>query len=170
MRFVRVKSAPELLQKGEHVIDEPNFRDEVDACQKKKPRRPVMSINYLRELVQAIGDKYIGETFNALTAVNVSNFKGTPCENAEQAHATIVNLFKQHYPSMFDAYVEYGLKHRPNGTNLVYFLGPRNQVSSFIKMGFEEVLLKDLNKPKKTVGIPAITNEEAAAKNQETVV
>jgi hypothetical protein len=62
---------------------------------------------------------------------------------------------------MFDAYVEYEIKNRPMGTNLIYFLGEPSLAVTFIRMGFHEVLEKDL-KPKKVVGKPAITNEEAA--------
>lgn len=164
MRFVRVNLAPKTLQKGEFIIEAPNFLEEVKSCEKKRPRNHVMSINYLRELVALIGAKYVGETFNPLIDVNVSHYKGTPCENAEQAHEIIVKLFKQFYPRMFDAYVEYHLKLRPSGTNLVYYYGPPSQVSAFIKMGFDEVLEKDLNKSKKVVGKPAITDEEALNK------
>lgn len=168
MRFVRVKLAPKVLQKGEYLIDEPNFLAEVQGCEKKRPRNHTMSINYLRELVAAVGSKYVGETFNALTDVNVSSFKGIPCENMEQAHEILVKLFKQCYPQIFDAYVEYHLKRRPNGTNLVYFYGAPAQAVAFVNLGFEEVLEKDL-KPKKVVGKPAITNEEAA-NNPEPMV
>jgi len=158
-----------MLQKGEYVINEPSFLDEVQLCERKRPRNHVMSINYLREVVAAIGFKYIGDTFNPITDVNVISAKGVPCETVEQSHEIIVKLFKQHFPRIFDAYVEYHVKRRPNGTNLIYFLGSPAQAVEFIKMGFDEVLEKDLNKSKKVVGKPAITDEEAA-NNQEPVV
>ena len=151
MRFVRVKTAPEQLQKGEFVIEAPSFLEEVMTCENKRPRNHVMSINYLREVVATIGFKYVGETFNPLTDVNISNYKGTPCEDTKQSHETIVRLFKEFYPRIFDAYVEYHIKRRPNGTNLIYFLGAPVQAVAFVNLGFEEILEKNLNKTKKII-------------------
>lgn len=172
MQFVRVKTAPVELRKDEYVIGVPTFLDEVRACFKKRPRSNTMSINYLRELVAAVGARYLSEDFNALTDVNVANFKGTPCASEGQANEILLKLFKQQYPKALDAFVEYHLKQRPNGTRTVYYLGDGAQAGAFLKFGLQEVLLKDLyknEKPKKTVGKPAITQEEADNKS-ETVV
>ena len=169
MRFVRVRVMPKELQKGQCVIESPMFYDEIESCDKKKPRNNLASVNYLREVIAAVGSKYIGDTFNPITDVNVSYAKGLQVESTEQTHEILLSLFRRYYPKMFDAYIEYHLKNRPDGTNLVFFLGEPSQVNAFIRLGFQEVLEKDLL-PKKKVGKPAITNEEAAAEKSESVV
>jgi hypothetical protein len=131
-----------------------------------------MSINYLRELVAACGARYLLDDFNALTDVNVANFKGTPCTTEEEANDILLKIFKQKYPRMLDAFVEHHIKSRPNGTRVVYDLGGGAQAGVYLKLGFQEVLLKDLykdEKPKKVVGKPAITKEEAANKSESVV-
>jgi hypothetical protein len=174
MIFVRVKKKPTELKADEFVIDAPNFLSDIENASVKKPNSNIMSINYLRQLVSDIGQKYVGQEFNALTDVNVAHFKGIPCETAEQAHEILQKLFRQNYPKMLNSYVEYHIKRRPNGTRIIYFLGSPAQVEPFLNLGFQEVLEKDLEKfmgtkPKKIVGKPAISDEEAAKKN-ETVV
>lgn len=171
MIFVRVKKKPTELKSDEFIINSPSFIEDIKESLVKKPINNLMSVNYLRQLVSDIGTKYIGPDFDALTQVNVANFKGTPCDTPEIAHETIKNLFKQSYPKMFDAYIEYHIKHRPNGTRVVYYLGSGAYVEPFLRLGFEEVLEKDLDKilggkPKKVVGKPAITDKEAADKNE----
>lgn len=174
MIFVRVKKKPSELKNDEYVIPAPDFLEDIKNCSVKKPSNNIMSVNYLRSLVGDIGRKYVGQEFNALTDVNVSLYKNTPCDTPEEAHAIIQKLFKQTYPSMLDSFVEYHIKNRPTGTRVIYFLGSGAQCTPFLKLGFEEVLEKDLDKllgtkPKKVVGKPAITDEDANKKN-ETVV
>jgi hypothetical protein len=172
MQFVRVNKAPEELKKGEFVISSPDFMPEVESCHHKRPRNDVMSINYLRELVAAVGAKYLPETFNALTDVNVANFKGTPCKTQVEANEILLRLFKKEYPAALDAYIEYYIKRRPTGTNTIFYLGSGDQAAIFLKLGFQEVLAKDFykeEKPKKTVGKPAITNKEASEKSEPVV-
>ena len=166
MRFVRVKKVPSDLRKGEHVIVAPIFITEIEACKNKKPRNDAMTVHYLRELVATIGLKYMDETFDAMREVNIANYKGVPCENTEKTNEILISMFKQVAPKILGAYVAYHLKRRPNGTNLVYFLGDSAYNKVFLDAGFEEVLEKNLDvirgdKPKKVVGKPAITNEEA---------
>jgi hypothetical protein len=174
MIFIRVKKKPAELKADEYVIEAPDFMEDIKNCTVRKPQNNVMSLNYLRQLVSDIGQKYVGPEFDALTQVNIANFKGTPCESLEQANETLKKLFTQSFPKMFDAFNEYHIKHRPNGTRVVYYLGSGAHVEPFLRLGFEEVLEKNLDKvlggkPKKVVGKPAITDEEATIKN-ETVV
>lgn len=171
MRFVRVREKPQSLNNGEYVIEAPTFLNEVLSCSKKKPRNGVMSINYLRELVSAVGLKYLPETFNPLTDVNVSSFRGVPCSSDDEANRKLIQLFKRSFPDALDAYVDFHIKNRPNGTHTIYFLGGGQYSSVFLKNGFHEVLLKDLkseDKPKKVVGKPAVT--EKVSEKTDTVV
>lgn len=160
LKFVRVKTAPTELKKGEYVISEPNFVPEIAACKKKKPRSKIMTTNYLREIVATIGMKYADEDFNALIHVNISQYVGSPCGTDSQTNDVVVKLFEKQYPQMLDNFVSYHIKQRPHGTNTIYFLGRPYSVAPFIANGIEEVLEKDL-KEKKVVGKPAVTNEEA---------
>ena len=174
MIFVRVKKKPSELKEDEFIVPAPDFLDDIKNCSVRKPVNNIMSVNYLRSLIADIGQKYIGQTFNALTDVNVAPYKNTPCGTAEEAHEIVQKLFRQSYPTMLDSFVEYHIKKRPAGTRVIYFLGSGAQSAPFLKLGFEEVLEKNLDKvlgtkPKKVVGKPAITNKEANEKN-ETVV
>lgn len=174
MQFVRVKTVPTELRKDEYVVEAPTFLSEVQACFHKRPRTNAMSINYLRELVVACGAKYLSDdpTFNPMTEVNVADFKNTPCTTEEEANDILLKIFRKKYPRMLDAFVEHHIKSRPNGTRTVYFLGDGSQVGILLKMGFQEVLLKDLykeEKPKKTLGKPIPTKEEVERKS-DTVV
>ena len=172
MQFVRVKEVPVELRKGEYVVEAPTFIDEVRACFHKRPRNNSMSINYLRELVAAVGARYLPEDFNPLTDVNVANFKGTPCTTEGEANEILLKLFKQKYPRALDAFVEHHVKRRPDGTRTIYFLGDGTQAGVFLKHGLQEVLLKDLykdEKPKKVVGKPIPTKEEVALKSETMV-
>jgi hypothetical protein len=167
MRFVRVKKAPAELKKDEYVIPAPSFLPEVKDCTKKCPRNGTMTINYLRELIARVAYVYAPADFDPMTTINVSYFKGTPCSTEEEANEILLRIFTQQYTPMLDAFVATRLKMRPSGTRLVYFLGTGLQLTSFLKLGFEEVLEKDLDKPKKTVGRPAITKEEAEKQKEE---
>lgn len=174
MIFVRVKKVPAELRADEYVINAPSFLEDVKNAPVKRPTNHIISVNYLRQVISDIGNKYIGPTFNALTDVNVSSYKGTPCENNQQVEETLQKLFKQTYPKMFDAYVEYHIKLRPTGTRVIYYLGSGAYVEPFLRLGFEEILEKDLDKligskPRKVVGKPAITDEDAAKKNEIVV-
>lgn len=149
MLFCFVKETPTDLDKDEYVINAPSFMDEVVACQKKKPRSNNMTANYIREIVQMIGVKYIGPDFSSITDVNISSFINSPCNSEIEAHESIMRLFKQQYPQMLDAYVKRHLKSRPFGTRFVYYLGSHDQAGVFLEHGFEQVLEKEVVKNKK---------------------
>lgn len=169
MRFVRVKKAPAELKKDEYVVQAPSFLQEIKDCAKKCPRNGTMTINYLRELIARVGSVYSPEDFNPITSVNVSYFKGTPCSTEEEANDILLKIFSTQFTPMLDAYVAHHLKQRPSGTKLVYFLGNGSQVAPFIKLGYEEVLEKDLDKTKKIIGKPAITKEAAEKQKEDQV-
>lgn len=164
--FVRVKKIPEDLSKDEFVIATPHFHDFVEAAVLKKPKSGVTTVNYLREMISSIGLKYIGEDFDAMREVNVSYHKGRPFSSLEDVNAILVDLFDKHFPDMLDAFVEYHIVKRPKGVKVIYFLGSSDYTSKFLDHGVHEILERDLDKllgkkPKKIVGKPAITNEEA---------
>lgn len=136
--FKIVESAPEKLKKGEYVVEAPNFRAEVAQCQRKKPRTNTLSRNYLREIVATIGDKYLGEDFDAIRQINITPYIDTPADTDEIVHNTVVKMFSVYYPKVFDAYIEHHLKNRPFGTELVYFTGNFGQTGKFTELGFHQ--------------------------------
>lgn len=166
-RFVRVQLAPKYLQEGECVIHQPDFYQEIAACDSKRPRSGLLTPNYLREIVAVIGNKYVGEDFDAMRAVNVSQFRGVPCSSNVDLNKLLIKLFYEQYPQMMRLAVEYQLKSRPSGTKLIYFTGDSHLATVFVDNGLDEVLFEDLEE-KKPVGKPAITDEEAAAIKNHT--
>jgi len=173
-KFVIVKESPKELEKNCFVIEAPNFLKEIKSCDSKKPKTKVLSSNYLRSLVGAVGDTYADEEFSAITSVTVSKFKGVPCETDEQVENALVALFSRDYPKMFDLYVNHHIKKRPHGTKLIYFLGDFKQSSMFFENGIDQIKIKDVdvylgNKEKKSVGKPAKTDEEIANNSDNMV-
>ena len=80
--------------------------------------------------------------------------------------AILVNLLRNEYPAVFDRYLDSKIKNRPMNTKLIYFVGDFNSTGPFYKNGLDVLEAKDLEsfltgKPKKVVGKPAITKEEA---------
>lgn len=171
-KFVVVNKAPEKVDKDCVVIGEPDFYSEIEQTDAKRPKSNEITTNYLREILAKIGNKYVGEEFNAMTDVNVSKFRGRPCSTHKQVHQAVYEALERSYPKMFDKYVEYQIKNRPFGTKLVYFVGDRRHCSKFFEYGLDEVKQKDipvvLGKAKKqAVGKPAVTDEEV--KTQDSV-
>lgn len=146
MIFCRVKKAPASLNKDEYIIPAPDFKEQIAACEKKRPKTGTMTINYLRELIASTGMKYKGDDFDPIREVNVSPYKGIPCENIDKINEELIRVFSEQYPAMLDAYVEYYIKNRPHGTRVIYYLGGPEQNGTFLKMGFEQVLERDLSK------------------------
>jgi hypothetical protein len=162
---------PDSLDKGCIVINAPTFLDEIRKSVRKKPRSNTLTTNYLREIVAAVADRYADESFNALTSVNVSPFKGAPCgDDDTKTQEAIFKIFTASYPQMFDKYVAFHIKHRPIGTKLIYFLGDFKQSAEFFVHGIDQIKEEDVpaylgHKKKKVVGKPAVTDDQI---NQES--
>ena len=158
-KYVRVDAAPEQLNKDCIVIYGPDYTSEIRTCSKKKPRDGLTTVNYLKEVVAAIGDKYFGEDFNALIGVNYSRFRGLPFSNARDIDEIIKKLFKHSVPEATDCYMDYHIKHRPHGTKLIYFVGDHLETGAFSLNGIDEIKPKEVNvylglENKKIVGKP----------------
>jgi hypothetical protein len=169
-KFLVVKNPPQNLEKNEYVIDEPDFYTEIRATKSKKPKSNQLTVNYLRELVAAVGQKYLGETFDALRTINVSKYVGIPCNSEEEVHNVLIKAFETQHPELLLAYVEHCFRHRPSGTNFIYYSGNPKYATKLVELGYEQVDEKELDslktgKPKKIVGKPAITAEQAASLN-----
>lgn len=168
-KFVVVDKAPETLEKGELVISAPNFMEQVLANAKKQPRNGLIAVNHVREILQSIGVKYDPE-LNSMR-IKLAGYVGVPFKNNDELSAIIVRILKAEYPSVFEKALDYDLKNRPLGTKLIYYVGNFKGTTAFFKHGIDNIDESDVEsymtgKPKKTVGKPAITNEEAKERGQ----
>lgn len=173
-KFVITQSPPENLEKNEYVIGRPDFSEFIAASRNKKPKSNVMTVNYFRELISAIGQRYLGENFDAMTAINASRYVGSPCDSEEKVHEVLVKAFETQCPQLLLAFVHDSFKRRPRGTSLIYYTGNPRFSTKLVELGLEQVSAKELTeeksgKAKKVVGKPAITNEAAAALNRDDV-
>lgn len=163
-KFVVVKQAPETLEKGEMVIRQPDFMEQIIANQKKAPKHKQTAINHLREVLNSIGQKY-DQDMNVFK-IKLVNYEGLPVNDNNDISAVVVRILRTEYPAMFDRYLDHELKNRPLNTKLIYYVGNFSTTGPFYKAGVDLIEESDVEsymtgKPKKTVGKPAITKEEA---------
>lgn len=171
-KFVVVDKAPETLEKGELVISSPAFMEQILANAKKQPRNGLIAVNHVREILQSIGVKYDSE-LNSMR-IKLAGYVGVPFKNNDELSAVIVRILRTEYPSIFEKVLDYDLKNRPLGTKLIYYVGNFKGTTAFFKHGIDNIDESDVEsymtgKPKKTVGKPAITNEEAKERGQSAV-
>ena len=169
-KFLVTKSAPKSLQENEYVIGEPDFYEQIHQCKAKKPKSAQMTVNYLREVIAAVGQRYIGEEFDTLRSINASKFVGVPCTTDKEVHDVLVKAFESQYPKMLLAYVFDCFKQRPSRANLIYYTGNPAYCTKLVELGWQQVSQKEFDnemsgKSKKIVGKPAITAENAALLN-----
>lgn len=164
--FVRVRELPVTLEKGEFSIPAVSFLNFIEANKLKMPKGGLVTTNYLREIISSVGLEYIGEEFDPTREINLVHFKGRPFASNMDVNNLLIELFEKEYPTMLRKFVEYHIKKRPQGTNMIYYKGHPKYATVFLEYGIHEILERDLDKhlgkkPKKVVGKPAITNEEA---------
>ena len=171
-KFLVTSVAPKQLKQHEYVIDYPNFYSEISSCKLKKPKSEQITINYLREVVAAVCQKYLGKDFDVLRSINVSKFVGAPYNTEKDVHDVLIKIFENQCPELIHAYVQACFKQRPSGTNLIYYTGNPNFCTKLLELGYEQISKKEfenLDKPKKIVGKPAISNEQANILNEDIV-
>jgi hypothetical protein len=166
-KFVVVKRAPEQLEKGEIVINPPDFIEEIQLNSRRAPRLKQTGVSHLREILNTIAEKYDQE-MNTMK-FKLVNYEGIAYADDAELNAIILRILQNERPSVFDSYLDHQIKSRPTNTKLVYFLGSFNSTSPFYKNGLDLLEEKDIEsymtgKPKKVVGKPAITKEEAENK------
>jgi hypothetical protein len=167
-KFIVVKEAPKTLEKGEIVIGQPDFMDEILANVKKAPKHKLTGISHLREVLTSIGQKY-DQDMNVFK-IRLINYEGLPFKDNDELSVIVNRILKNEYPVVFDKYLDYKLKQRPMNTKLIYYVGDFTTTGPFYKAGLDLIEEKDVEsymtgKPKKIVGKPAITDEEAKTNN-----
>lgn len=157
-KYVR-SGIPKHLNKDCIVIHGPDYTEQIAACKKKRPRNGLTTVNYLKEVIAAIGDKYFGEDFNAVIGIKYSRFRGLPFENDGDVDEIVKRILQRSYPEATDRFMDYHIKHRPHGTKLIYFTGDHLETGAFALNGIDEIQPKEVNvylglEKKKTVGKP----------------
>jgi hypothetical protein len=163
-KFVLVKELPETLNKGEVAITEPNFMPEILQNMRKAPRVKNTAINHLREILNSIAVKY--DQSMDVMRIRLHNYEGVPYSDDADLHKIIIKILSSEYPVVLEKYLDYQIKSRPMGTKLVYFSGALSACTPFYNNGLDLIEEKDVDsylsgKPKKVVGKPAITKEQA---------
>src|SRR5665213_2568055 len=110
-KFVVVKQAPETLEKGEIVIGQPDFMDQIVANIKKAPKHKRTAINHLREVLTSIAEKYDQEM--NVFKIRLLNYEGITFNTNEDFSVILVRLLKNECPKVFDKVLDFQLKNRP---------------------------------------------------------
>lgn len=165
-KFVVVDKAPEKMGKGEIVIDPPSFMTEIEQNIRKAPKSGQTGINHLREILQSIANNYDQDM--DVMRIRLFNYEGLPFKDNNELHTIILRILSNEYPKVLEKHLDKQIKSRPIGTKLVYYTGSFNSTSPFYQNGLDLLEQKDLEsfltgKPKKVVGKPAVTKQEAEA-------
>jgi hypothetical protein len=170
-KFTVVSKAPAAVEKGELVLGQPDFMEQIVANQKKAPRNHLTAVNHMREILQTISTKY-DQNLNAMR-IRLVGYTGVPFKDNTELSAILVRILRAEYPQIFEKVLDYELKNRPTNTKLIYYVGNSSDTGPFTKNGIDGIDEKDLEsfltgKPKKVVGKPAVTDEEARAHGKNT--
>jgi hypothetical protein len=164
-KFVIVDKVPAELRKNEHVIEMPSFLEEIRlASARNLNKKGQVSPSFLRSIASMIAINYDKE-FDPLRHLKAHDYDGVGYENEQDLSKIVLAALERDYPAIFDRYLEHKIKNRPFGTKVIYFVGPHSKSSVFYAHGIDSLDVKDVDtflglKPKKTVGKPAVTNEQ----------
>lgn len=136
-KFVIVKEAPKVLSKEEYVVRVPGFLEEVRANKGREPRGGLTAVNHLRGIVATIGAKY-DPTLTAWTVTPV-DYEGRPYTNDHELADIVREMLYTQHPQVFHAAIDYQIRQRPHGTKLIYFIGPLDLSTSFIRNGIDRI-------------------------------
>lgn len=153
-KFVRVQEVPATLTKSDFVISGPDFLHEIQTCSKRRGNSSTIGMNYLRDILDIIGQKYLGPEFNVIRAFNLNAYKGRPIHSDNDVHTIVLDVLEKQQPSILEAYIDQKIRTRPLSAGLIYYTGPRDLSTRFLHWGVDEILQKELEKEqKKTVKV-----------------
>lgn len=163
-KYTSVKTAPATLRKGEIVLQEPDFLEQIRANAHKAAKKNITGVNHLRDILNAIRQKYDVEL--NIFKVPFSQYEGLPFKDENDLSKIVIRLLKKEYPSIFGKVLEYNIQNRPHGAKLIYYVGDFGDTGSFARNGIDFIEEKDVDeylgvKLKKVVGKPAVTKEES---------
>ena len=163
-KFVIVKDKPEELKKGEYVIDTPSFVEEIQQHKTKAPKNGLTGAYHLRVIADSIAQNYDPENMTGFS-VKVHKFEGRPYASDEELNSIVVEMLRESCPNVFLKYVDKKIRTRPHGTSLVYYVDSdvKGAYDLFYRYGLSDArdVEPDTSKPKKLVGKPAVTKEQA---------
>lgn len=148
-KFIMVTSVPEKLEKGEMVVENPDFISEIFECKTKAGKMKVTSVNHLRSLLDLVTFKYDKAT-NPMR-VNVSNYEGRAYKDDKELGQILFEIIEKECPHVMDKYVEHQLANRPQGTTLVYATVSNKRAHLFTKSGLDEMAKEEAQTVKKTI-------------------
>jgi len=163
-KYTSVKTAPATLRKGEVVLQQPDFLEEIKACAHKAAKKNVTGVNHLRDILNSIRQKY-DESLN-IFKVPLSQYEGLSFSDEKDLSKIIIRMLKKECPGVFEKVLEYNVRNRPHGSKLIYYVGDFGDTGPFTRNGIDFIEEKDVDeylglKPKKIVGKPAVTKEES---------
>jgi metal-sulfur cluster biosynthetic enzyme len=163
-KFINVKAVPTNLRKGEVVVQSPDFLEQIRACTHKASKKNLTGLNHLRDILNAIRQKYDPEL--NIFKVPFSQYEGLSFQDEAHLSQIVVRLVKKECPAVFEKVLEYNIKNRPTGSKLIYYVGDWADTGAFTRNGIDAIEEKDVDeylglKAKKIVGKPAVTKEES---------
>jgi len=164
-KFVTVQEAPTDLKKGDYVIPAPNFLDEVVKQKAKAPRNGLTARFHLRLLVDTIGQNYDPEGLTGWT-IKSHLFEGRPFTTDAELNTIVTEALQMSYPKIFNKYLEHKIKNRPTGTDTIYVVESPlydDPESLLYRYGMSEDEAVVEAAPRRVVGKPAVTREQAEA-------
>jgi acyl-CoA hydrolase len=163
-KFVVVKEAPTELNKGDFVIDKPEFLAEINSQRAKAGRNGLTGTNHLRMILDAIAQNYDPERMTQFSA-RVNLFEGRPFSTDKELNDIVNEMLRSDYPAVYSKYLEKKIKSRPKDTTTVYYVDSniKSAHELFIQNGLDELVEEKPVKEKsgKVVGKPAVTNQQA---------
>lgn len=162
-KFVTVQEAPTDLQSGDYVIQAPNFLAEIAQQKGKAPKTGLAARFHLRLLVDTIGQNYDPEGLTGWV-IKTHLYEGRPVQNDGDLNAILLEALQTSYPQIFNKYLEQKVKARPSSTSTVYLVeSPLYNDPAALLQGYGLVELQDEQelKPRRSVGKPAVTKEQA---------
>jgi len=160
-KFVTVKDAPTEISKDEYVIDKPTFLPEIEKQSAKAPNNKLISRNHLRAIVDAVGQVYEPGGLTGWV-IKTHQYEGRPYADYQDLNKIVLEALSMSYPKIFDKYLDSKIKARPAGTKLIHFVDSgfyQNPEPIFHANGLDAFV--EETAPKKVVGKPALTKEQA---------
>lgn len=163
-KYTIATKAPATLRKGEVLIQEPDFLEQIRACAHKAAKKSVTGVNHLRDILNAIRQKYDPDL--NIFKVPLSQYEGLPFKHENDLSKIVIRMLKKECPGVFEKVLEYNIKNRPHGAKLIYYVGDFGDTGVFTRNGIDFIEEKDVDeylglKPKKVVGKPAVTKKES---------
>jgi len=148
-KFVIVNEAPRELKKNEYLIDKPSFLNEIELHRSKLPKNNLTAPFFMRMILDSIAQKYDPENMTAYS-VKVHKYEGRPFTSTKSLNNIFLEMLKTEYPIIFEKYLDYQIRNRPYGTNIIYYVPSRikEMYEIFYKHGVDELVEEKPTKDK----------------------